>query len=78
MSALNEMRQMNAVPGPRCGWRKLMDSVTEQDAKDLTDAINSPDITYGAIARWLKEKRNISIREGVIGHHKRGGCTCQR
>jgi hypothetical protein len=78
MSIVDEIRSLNMKPGPLCGWRRLIDSVSAEEAKELNGALMSNDITYGAIVRWLKEKKNIRMSEGVLGHHKRGGCTCQR
>lgn len=78
MSIVDEIRLLNMKPGPLCGWRRLIDSVSTEEAKELNSALMSNDITYGAIVRWLKEKKNIRMSEGVLGHHKRGGCTCQK
>lgn len=78
MSIVDEIRELNLKPGPLCGWRRLVDSVSPEEATQLNDALMSNDITYGAIVRWVKEKKNIRLTEGVLGHHKRGGCTCQK
>jgi hypothetical protein len=78
MSIMDELRALNNKPGPICGWRRLMDTIPTDEARSLNDALMSNDITYGAICRWLKEKKNIRMTEGVLGHHKRGSCTCQK
>lgn len=77
MDVLDELRALNKRPGPSCGWKRAMEQLPEKDQEQLTAALLQPDITHGALSRWL-QTRSIKIGISSIGHHRKGDCSCPK
>lgn len=74
MGLLDEI-QTEGIRGKRCILGRIIDSMTEADAKDLDDAIKDPSITRGQITTVLR-RRKIKVSIKSIYSHTRQECSC--
>ncbi len=75
---LDEIRGEITPPGTRCAVARIADRLTPAEAADLEAAIaDAETYTAAAIARALTA-RGHRVSQGVIAHHRKGGCSCGR
>lgn len=62
--------------GTVCAVKKVLNSMSADDAKVLRDAIDNPLIKATAIYKALKA-RGFQISDGTISRHRRKECVCE-
>jgi hypothetical protein len=79
MGLKDEMAQAakETRPGLPCRVKVIYGEMQKPDLDDLRDALSDPAISSAVIARVLTE-RGYKISSNTVGHHRRGGCSCER
>lgn len=79
MGMKEEMERLSrdTRPGLPCRVKVIFDELQKPDADELRDALRDPSISGAVIARVLTE-RGHKVSANTIGHHRRGGCACER
>jgi hypothetical protein len=59
-----------------CATRTVLESLSDKDAKILSDALNSVNVWPAETLSTALNKRGIQLSGKSITFHRRGGCSC--
>lgn len=78
MGLLDDIQAANTGPrgGTHCTIKRILDVMSKEDAKVLTQALADPLIKGTAIRKALIAN-GYQLSDGVVTRHRRQECTCE-
>lgn len=74
MSLMGDIKSYK-VSHPQCSMQNVLKTLSKEDLKDLTEALDDSSIPGTFIERALKA-RGVEIGSSTISRHRRKACSC--
>lgn len=74
MSFLDEVRDAESRPGPRCSFSQPL-ALSDADRADLDKVLADVTVRPSAISKAL-QARGIPIKQQTVARHRRRDCSC--